>query len=393
MTLNFNYSNITIKVMRDGDGDGKCQEENGEWVPCPPGTPTGTRLRNGKPLGPKLGETLTPSGGTQSRGNASDGPAAPPVDRASYLAERRQKAAERAEKIMKEARSDNTDFQRRSARAWGHDTYNFEESDGYLNVESMWEEMNPAPDSDDFEDEDEYDEAMSDWEAQRDEEVAQIISENRMETESQASDHLKEIFERTFVGLDGKEYRVELDDVQMTDDGNYRMSGTITDLETGEPAGEFSREFTYSRGEPYVYHDFLEVYSDYQKTGIASKFNGGNEELYSLMGFKKIETYGVSDTGRYKGATHWPRNGFDWRDEAERREFLNVIEGAVKAGDASAFTDEAERQMLLEMLAEARNQSMGDRDRLTAADFLHWPGAEKAFKKVDAKISYIRRIP
>lgn len=30
--------------MIDGDGDGKCQEEGGKWVPCPPGVRVGTRL-------------------------------------------------------------------------------------------------------------------------------------------------------------------------------------------------------------------------------------------------------------------------------------------------------------------------------------------------------------
>lgn len=50
------FSDLTVKVMRDGDGDGRCQEEDGKWVPCPPGVASGTRLRNGKPLGQTIAE-------------------------------------------------------------------------------------------------------------------------------------------------------------------------------------------------------------------------------------------------------------------------------------------------------------------------------------------------
>lgn len=34
------------KRLIDGDGDGKCREENGKWIPCPPGIGTGSLLRN-----------------------------------------------------------------------------------------------------------------------------------------------------------------------------------------------------------------------------------------------------------------------------------------------------------------------------------------------------------
>lgn len=39
------------KPMRDGDGDGKCREHGGKFIPCPPGIDTGTILSNlGNPI-------------------------------------------------------------------------------------------------------------------------------------------------------------------------------------------------------------------------------------------------------------------------------------------------------------------------------------------------------
>lgn len=55
--LGVDFSSISLKVigprigsgpsssMRDGDGDGKCQEEGGKWIPCPPGVADGSVLR------------------------------------------------------------------------------------------------------------------------------------------------------------------------------------------------------------------------------------------------------------------------------------------------------------------------------------------------------------
>lgn len=55
------FSDLSLKVMRDGDGDGRCKEEGDKWVPCPPGVAAGTRLRNGKPLGQTIADiTQTP---------------------------------------------------------------------------------------------------------------------------------------------------------------------------------------------------------------------------------------------------------------------------------------------------------------------------------------------
>lgn len=50
------FSDLAVKVMRDGDGDGRCKEEGDKWVPCPPGVAAGTRLRNGKPLGQTIAD-------------------------------------------------------------------------------------------------------------------------------------------------------------------------------------------------------------------------------------------------------------------------------------------------------------------------------------------------
>jgi hypothetical protein len=58
--FDFSFSELKIKVigprldakpsssadMIDGDNDGKCQEENGKWVPCPPGVGEGSVLQS-----------------------------------------------------------------------------------------------------------------------------------------------------------------------------------------------------------------------------------------------------------------------------------------------------------------------------------------------------------
>lgn len=59
------FSDLAIKVMRDGDGDGRCEEEDGKWVPCPPGVASGTRLRNGKPLGQTLADMASAPAATK----------------------------------------------------------------------------------------------------------------------------------------------------------------------------------------------------------------------------------------------------------------------------------------------------------------------------------------
>lgn len=382
----FHYTNLTVKVIRDGDGDGKCQEENGNWVPCPPGTPSGTRLRNGQPLGPTIGSTVD----DLIEDNV-------PVEADTFITERRKQAADRAQEIaqkVKEQQQQDPDREVRLRRAsrWYHDDYYLGDPSDTDWAEERWDENNPEPQRSDYEDgedgDDEYADALKEWQDNREWGVYKLMEDQANDLSADALARLQEIFNRNITGKNGKQYRVEVQSVDLSDYGDVSMEGAIYD-ENDNRVATFSRTFG-SGDEGTVSHDSLFVDRSEQNNGIAAAFNGGNEDLYRAMGYAQIEVHGVSGHSM-TGAYHWPRQGFDWRDDYQRDAFIREIRRALTID--RYWKNETERNLIQELLDIAESQDFyNDKNRLTAGDLLHWSGAKQYFSDYSLDFYYTKPL-
>ena len=128
-----------------------------------------------------------------------------------------------------------------------------------------------------------------------------------------------------------------------------------------------------------------------------------------------------------KGATHWPRNGFDWLDEDQKEEFLDILESALEKhrdeimankpgpimatrvvmrdaieGDRSSgritedvpyevFRSATEAKELARLVAAARDEQF-DNHWIEAGDLLFWSGAEQTFRNEGAEIKYMKPL-
>lgn len=323
----------SVKVMRDGDGDGKCQEEDGKWVPCPPGVATGTRLRNGKPLGTTIGQLATLRVAQPTR---------------DFLADKRKKAADKAAEIVK-AQQDVSREKRAAARKFNTSTL-------VRNLEKM-------------------------------------TPEEQLDKFGTLFEH--EIIGRSGAKYNSKVSRVETKTTMGMKE--VRFAGAIYDSDgkrVGKFSRTFL--FDGDRP-PTVVHVAMDVNEDNRKDGIASTLNALNETIYKEMGFTKIRTLGVSGgdmkgaTHWPRNGFTWN----DSRAKDKFLNVLNDLLAAADESQRTRnkyFADEREYEILQELVAAAENQDFSDPDSLTPADLLHFQGAEEWFKKQRISLSYSRSI-
>jgi hypothetical protein len=498
----FTYSElVAVKVtpkMRDGDNDGKCQEENGKWVPCPPGVGGGnvvdsagnavrkigetigemaderqqlkdlakqyiafdadkidftkftqdqidelfdrrTPLNNGERIATFLG-ILSPEKETRELYSTTkyrdeflearqiyddllddiktnyqrefarrqkearkaqlanlvneNGQIEPDALKA-ILDENRAKAAEKAEAILKDAEENITPKQRQAAKnadIRGYFNAVEEQEDEYEVWRSNWENENPEPSESDYETEEEFDNAFDEW----DRKYTKDITDRRAENEQIQDDieqHLVDMFAHDIIGRDGQTYTTKVDYINMRGREGLVVNGTMYN-EYGDPIGRFTRTIQQDfDGELEVHHDYLRIEDRYQKEGIASAFNARNEQLYRDMGIDYITTHGVSDTTGFKGATHWPKNGFDWDTDYDRSRMIETIREALAEPDnTNLFDSDVQKEIIAQLLDKASRQYLAQKDRITAADLLQWPGAERWFQDSNVSINYRRNL-
>lgn len=347
------FNNLSVKIIGpkigakpsapsgeliDGDGDGKCQEESGKWVPCPPG-----------------------------------------VALAKKIKAIRDKAAEKAKKIADAAEADLPNRNIQEARNfYPEDFVRPDEMDWYANYEAD----NPQPDEDDYEDRDDYVNAVAEWE---DEQILQW-EEYVSDIENQGYEKLAAIFNGKFKDANGRELEIIVGTVETGEYGDLTMTGSIYDPAAGRTVADFQRSFMAGTGE--VHHDLLRVRDSEKGSGIGSAFNARNEILYRAMHMNSITLSGAGGQG-WDGVVHWPRNGFDWQDPTSKDQFLSIVSQSL-TGREDRFTPE-ERTEIIQLLEQARQQSLYDTERVTAGDFLHLSPALTQYFKDNARTIHYRR--
>lgn len=202
------------------------------------------------------------------------------------------------------------------------------------------------------------------------------------------------IFDVTFEDKDGNKYRVNLQGVDAYPQSGYaRVSGEIVDSD-GNQVATFTRTLFFKGNPegaiPHVYHSIFQVNRENQKGGIGSTFIAATELAYVAAGFDHIKVSGSSQSG-WNGATQWPKNGFDWANETAKNQVIAMVQRAVNS-DRVRFESEQQRANIRALLERARNESLDTPDRVTAADLLEFPGAEKHFQEVGALIGYKRKL-
>lgn len=224
---------------------------------------------------------------------------------------------------------------------------------------------------------------------------------------------LRKVFTFDFEGPDGKTYSAVVDRAENIF-GRPSIVGNIFN-EEGDAIGLYERSFNANGGD--VYHDHLVFHADSdRKLGLAGIFNARNEEIYREMGYTVVATSGHSSyNSGYAGATHWPKAGFDWADDAQRDKMLTVVKRAVSEYDkmiadnpnqipmietevkktqrqSPIFTSKDQRDQIEALIKKAESQAMSTVDRLTASDFVDWPGAELFFQRGSTHIDYVKPL-
>lgn len=324
------------------------------------------------------------------------------------LAQRRQRAAEKAKVIEEVAKTRLTEHQLQTARR--HDFSDLLDVDNDPMI--RWDQENPPPYRTSWggDGDEEYQQAFEEWEAAREE-----FEQNAPDREEQLYEVINDIFSGKFVAADGKEYHAAVQYVEETFSG-AQMEGQIQDLETRQIVARFTRTLQTNG---VVGHDHLKVEKDFQGRGIASAFNARNEELYRAMGFDSIEVHGVSNMNGYKGATHWPKNGFDWASDIERERFLgamqavvdryqdeirlggelpvtkarvvDVADGGFQKVEDLVFDTAEQGRLLSQLIAQAMDEDF-ETGQIRAADLLFWPGAEDYFASRNLDFVYTRPL-
>lgn len=421
------FSALAVKVMRDGDGDGRCQEEDDKWVPCPPGVASGTRLRNGKPLGQTIGQLAATSqipdptpaelevirrGATFIEWYVSD-----PIDLGS---------GPRSDMFRRPARADfdNTDDFFKAHEEWKKRA----EAEYARLVEVARQERlqrlsSLAPNV--VTEEGTVDpQAVEDYLrekrgvlaalAQRRAVAAQQVQQRNREAARRArelmpstidinkdipqdlQDALKEMFTHSFVAADGETYTTEVTKVGPTVDGKISVMGNIRTAD-GEYVGMFDRRFM---GDNFseMWNEVLMIEVPHQRKGIATVFNAMNEQLYKEMGISKIATEGVSEQDKwaggpdFEGAHHWALHGFNWTPQSKRR-LIEMVQRALARENDRLFPSAAERAVVEELVRRALQQADDSaEDAVIAGDLLHWRGARGWLTGLKAKIGYERTI-
>lgn len=329
--------------MRDADNDGKCQEENGNWIPCPPGVSDGNIVNAAGQAVRRIGEPIG------KRPIAK--PQAP-----DKMAERRKKAADKIARIA-EIASEGLP----------------KENIGYASeAKSIWDDLRLTPKT-----------------------VSTRTERNRMIRELKEA--VSEAFTYEITATDGSKYSVSVDtdSIKINEDRQILITGDILDSK-GKKVGQFDR--TISPADKTATHHVLTISDKHQGKGIAAQLNARNELLYKEFGIKQIKVEALSSTS-YKGATHWPRQGYDWASWRDRYDYLSVIEAAIRKhkeknrrGKSEFFDTNEQAEELAELVRRAKAEPFETANRLTAGDLLDWPGADVAFKKALATMEFVRSI-
>lgn len=421
------FSGLALKVMRDGDGDGRCQEEDDKWVPCPPGVASGTRLRNGKPLGQTIGQLAStpkipdPSpaelelirrGATFVEWHVSD-----PIDlsksergtlfrrpaRHSYNSpeeffaaheEWKKRAEAEYARLVEIARQER--LQRLSALA--------------PNVVTEEGEVDPQAVADYLREKRAVLAAL----AQRRAVAAQQVRDrNRAaarrvrelmpdsidinkDIPQDLQDALTEMFTHEFTAADGNTYITEVEAIRPSVDGKITVRGNIRTAD-GEYVGMFDRRFM-GDGFNEIWNEVLMIEIPHQRKGIATVLNAMNEQLYKEMGISKITTEGVSEQDKwaggpdFEGAHHWALHGFNWTPQSKRK-LIEMVQRALSRENDKLFPSAAERAVVEELVRRALQQADDSaEDAVIAGDLLHWRGARGWLVGQKAKIGYERTI-
>jgi hypothetical protein len=364
------------KPIIDGDNDGKCQEEGGRWIPCPPGIGDGSVVDS-------VGRAIRKisSGDTDTK----------PKTLVGRIQQRREQAAQKAAKIREAAEKAVPQHKRDKIKKRSVNSLN----NSLRNWQKEYEKRHPAPDKKDFADIGRFSRALNDWE--------RAISSDFEKTElfNEIKDWTREMFSHEIVGRDGRKYGTvpRSPFVLFKKEPRIQVIGNIYNS-SGDEVGGFSRTIGM---DGRISHNYLDIESNMQKAGIGSAFNGATEILYRDAGVSAIETSGLSDSDHI-GATHWAKNGFDWRNEGTKDVFVKVIEDAIDRYEQRPerykwmFDSQDQVNDLIIMLEQVKKEALTDPDRITAADLLGWPGAEKWFQRADSNaaegvmINYIRHL-
>lgn len=345
------------KPLIDADNDGKCQEENGKWIPCPPGIGTGSVVNAAGEAVGKIQQAAT-----QPR----------TID--DVVADRRQKFRERAAQILNAARqviskSKSDKYQQRPISAVAGDIGRWL---------SNYSKRNPIPPQDSAP-------------------IRELVRyRNNLDLDfkgtqlgAEVYDWVDEMFSHSFTAKNGEQYTSKVSDVGFVEianrDPGILLKGVIRDS-NNRKVGEFVRTLRF---DGTVIHNSLDIKEPNQKDGIGTAFNAANEILYRDAGFKEVRADGLSDA-THIGASHWPKNGFDWLDNNQREIFLDVIDEAIQAYDKDPdsnswmFDNREQLAELKRLMNRANREAMGDADRLEPYQMLFWPGAERWFQEVDS---------
>lgn len=204
----------------------------------------------------------------------------------------------------------------------------------------------------------------------------------------------KQLFEHTGLGTDGSisSQIVEAEIENVSGQTAVRVYGVFKD-DSGQKLGMFSRYLYPSGGrdsrDPYVDHDELNLdfggrgFMAGKNLGIGPSFGVASEIQYARSGYKDINlTAGLSD-----GPATWAKDGFDWRDEEDRKDFLLGLLRAVNNPSASSkFSSENERTLYRKMIEQSLNEDFNDDDRLTPLQFAMLPKFKELAK--DANMSW-----
>jgi len=263
------------------------------------------------------------------------------------------------------------------------------------------------------------------------------------DTESELADEGVEADEATLFGVqmlkmfevetqsrDGSTIRIVPEEITTNFGRNGQRAFYIRGVIRSESGivGRFERTIRTERREDdsivlYVEHNSLNVSAPGQ--GIGTAFNAELEKVYRELGVSYIETNAVSGGGafgnRYIGATHWPRSGFDWSDDFNKREYIRVLDylmepdpeteemmptsmayveglssGPRPTGpdrrQVAYFGSVEEWENFVEAMEQARGESLDDENRIVAGDLVRWDGADDYFAGGEFSFILIKRL-
>ena len=103
--------------------------------------------------------------------------------------------------------------------------------------------------------------------------------------------------------------------------------------------GEFSRMLTMTDKGLIADHINLHIEEEYQQAGIGAAIYQQAEEAYRQMGVHAITLLANSEVGKYA----WAKWGYDFEDEADRKDVRDWFHEQIAASKASASTKQAWR--------------------------------------------------